>query len=182
GVGKTALAVHAGHLLLAEYPDAQLYCDLHGVHAPTDPAEVLATMLRALGVSESQLPSGIEERSALFRSLLHGRKVLLVLDNVADEAQVRPLLPGAAGCLTLVTSRSRLSGLAGAHRVPVGVPGQDAAVELLAEIIGRPRVSDEPEHAVELVRACGLLPLAVRIVGNQLVALPDWTLRYLTTR
>jgi len=86
GVGKTALAVHVAHALTAGYPDAQFYCDLYGVHDPADPADVLARMLRALGMADSQLPPGLEDRAGLYRSLLHGRRAVLVLDNAAGEA------------------------------------------------------------------------------------------------
>lgn len=182
GIGKTTLAVHVAQLLAADYPDAQLYCDLHGVHDPADPADVLATLIRVLGVPDSQLPSGLEERAGLCRSLLHGRRVLLVLDNAADEAQVRPLLPGGPRCRTLITSRSRLSGLAGVHRVALGLPPLGNAVALLTSIIGRQRVAAEPAAADQLVRACGLLPLAVRIAGNRLAAWPQWTIEYLVGR
>jgi tetratricopeptide (TPR) repeat protein/transcriptional regulator with XRE-family HTH domain len=182
GVGKTTLAVRVAHLLAAEHPDAQLYCDLRGVHAPADPADLLAGMIRALGAPDVPLPAGLAERAALYRSLLHDRRALVVLDNAADEQQVRPLLPGGPHCRTVVTSRSPLTGLAGGFRVGLDVPDTGTAVGLLSEIIGADRVVAEPAAAVELVTACGLLPLAVRIAGNRLAAWPDWTLTYLTGR
>jgi tetratricopeptide (TPR) repeat protein/transcriptional regulator with XRE-family HTH domain len=182
GIGKTTLAVHVARLLAADYPDAQLYCDLHGVHDPADPADVLATLIRVLGVPDSQLPSGLEERASLCRSLLHGRRALLVLDNAADEAQVRPLLPGGPHCRTLITSRSRLSGLAGVHRIALGLPPLDNAVALLTSITGQQRAAAEPAAVEQLVRACGLLPLAVRIAGNRLAGWPQWTVEYLVGR
>jgi tetratricopeptide (TPR) repeat protein/transcriptional regulator with XRE-family HTH domain len=182
GIGKTTLAVHVAHRLAAEYPDAQLYCDLHGVREPMDPAEALAAAIRVLGVPDSQLPVGLAERAGLYRSLLHGRRCVVVLDNAADEAQVRPLLPGGAHCRVLVTSRSRLSGLAGVHRLTLGLPALEGALALLGSIIGRRRISAELAAAEQVVRACGLLPLAVRIAGNRLAAWPQWTLEYLVGR
>jgi tetratricopeptide (TPR) repeat protein len=152
------------------------------VHAPADPADLLAAMIRALGGADGPLPAGLAERSALYRSLLHGRRALVVLDDAAGEEQVRPLLPGGPHCRTLVTSRSPLTGLAGGHRIGLDVPDTGTAVRLLSEIIGAERVAAEPAAAVRLVTACGLLPLAVRIAGNRLAAWPDWTLTYLTGR
>lgn len=182
GVGKTALAVHVAHRNTAAYPDVQLYCDLSGVHNPADPSEVLGRVLRALGVAASQVPGGLDERAALYRSLLAGRRALVVLDNAATETQVRPLLPGAPHCLTMITSRSRLAGLSGVHRLTLTAPDTDAAVTMLAEIIGQGRVCDEPHAAAELVTACGQLPLAVRIVGNRLTGWPEWSLQHLVGR
>lgn len=182
GVGKTTLAVHVAHLLITDHPDAQFYCDLRGVHDPAQPAEVLATVLRALGVTDAGVPASTEERAALYRSLLHDRRAVVVLDNAADEAQVRPLLPGGPRCVTLVTSRSRLSGLSGVHRVPLDVPGPDETLRLLAEIVGRQRIDAALPAAGRLAEACGRLPLAVRIAGNRLAAWPQWTVEYLTER
>jgi tetratricopeptide (TPR) repeat protein/transcriptional regulator with XRE-family HTH domain len=182
GVGKTALAVHVAHLMADEYPDAHLYCDLAGVPYPADPADVLARILRTLGTAESRIPAEIEERSLLCRSLLHARRTLLILDNAADEAQVRPLLPGSHQCLTFITSRSRLAGLAGVHRLNLDVPELEVALRMLAGAIGPERVDAEPEAAAELVEACGRLPLAIRIAGNRLAAWPSWTLTHLASR
>jgi hypothetical protein len=182
GAGKTALAVRVAHLIADEYPDAHLYCDLAGVRHPADPADVLARMLRALGTPEPGIPGEIEERSLLYRSLLHGRRALLVLDNAADEAQVRPLLPGSHQCLTFITSRSRLAGLAGVHRLDLDVPELEVALRMLGGAIGHERVDAEREAATRLIQACGMLPLAVRIAGNRLAAWPGWTLTHLASR
>lgn len=177
GVGKTALAVHVAHQLRAYYPDGQLFANLHGAGPdPLDAAEVLGGFLRALGVDATQLPDGVEPRAALYRSRLAGRRVLVVLDNAAGDAQVRPLLPGVAGCAVLVTSRRRLVGLAGARLIDLGILDAEAAVELLARIAGPERTGAEPEAAEEVVRLCGYLPLAVRIAAARLAARPHWRL------
>lgn len=177
GVGKTTLAVRAAHRLRAHYPDGQLYVDLRGTGAqPLDAAEVLATFLRALGCGGAALPDDIEERSALYRSRLADRRLLVLLDNAADEAQIQPLLPGGPGCAVLVTSRRRLAGLHGAQLVDLDVFDHDQAVELLGRIAGPRRVTDEPGAAGQLVRSCGYLPLAVRVAGVRLGARPHWQL------
>jgi hypothetical protein len=170
------------HLRAAEYPDAHLYCDLRGVRDPADPADVLANIIRALGIADAQLPLNLDGRIGLYRSLLHGRRAVLVLDDAVDEGQVRPLLPGGPGCLTVITSRSRLSGLSGVRRLALDLPHLEEAVSLLAGIVGRERAGAEPEAATELARMCGLLPLALRIAGNRLVAWPGWTLTHVASR
>lgn len=182
GVGKTTLAVHVAHLMAAGYSDAHLYCNLRGARDPAQPADVLANVIRALGIGDAQLPGDLDGRIGLFRSLLHGRRAVLVLDEVADEAQVRPLLPGGPGCLTLITSRSRLAGLSGVRRLGLEVPRLEDAVQLLAGIVGRERAEAEPKAARELVHLCGRLPLALRIIGNRLAAWPRWTLTHLNSR
>jgi transcriptional regulator with XRE-family HTH domain len=177
GVGKTALAVHVAHRLRPRFPDGQLYVDLRGAEPqPLDPAEVLSRFLRALGVDGAAIPADIEERTALYRARLADRRVLVVLDDAVDEAQVRRLLPGTAGCGVLATSRARLSSLEGARLVDLDVltPGQ--AVELLGRIAGAARVAAEPEAAAAIVGYCGRLPLAVRIAGAKLVGRPHWSL------
>lgn len=175
GVGKTTLAVHAAHQLSGHFPDGQLYVNLRGAETqPLDPAGVLARFLRALGTDAAAIPDDLEERAALYRSKLAGRRVLVLLDNAAGEAQLRPLLPGAPGCAALVTSRARLAGLAGAWRLDLGILDVDQAVELLARVAGPSRVADEPAAAEQIVRLCGYLPLAVRIVGARLGARPHW--------
>ncbi|MFI6318150.1 BTAD domain-containing putative transcriptional regulator [Nonomuraea sp. NPDC050556] len=170
GVGKSALAVHVAHR--TDFPDGQLFASLKG--AP--PGRVLARFLRALGVEGTAIPDGVEERAALFRSRLSGRRVLVVLDDAADEGQVRPLVPGNAGCAVLVTSRRRLSGLEGARHAEIEVFEPEWAVDLLAGIAGAARVRAEPEAAAEIVRLCGRLPLAVRIAAARLAARPLWSL------
>jgi len=185
GVGKSALAVHAAHQLAARYPDGQLYVDLHALstdRAPTAPGAALDTVLRAMDVPSERIPEGVDERAALWRAQLTGRRVLIVLDSVASVAQVRPLLPGTPGCLTLITSRGRLCGLEGVRRLPLEVLGATEAVTLLARILGDERVTAEPEAAEEVARLCGHLPLAVRITGARLAGREHWPVSKLVTR
>lgn len=177
GVGKTALAVHAGHRLAAAYPDGQLYVNLQGCgRAPVPATEALAGVLRALGVDATQLPAGIAQRAALYRSRVAGKRMLVMLDDAAGEAQVRPLLPGTLGCAVLVTSRRRLDALAGARTVTLQAMDPATAIELLSRITGSERTGAEPEAAAEVVRLCGWLPLAVRIAAARLAARPHWPL------
>jgi hypothetical protein len=183
GVGKTALAVHVGHRLAAQFPGGQLFVSLRGgCPGPPGPGEVLGWLLRALGADGGGLPPGVDQRAALYRSALAGRRVLVVLDDAAGEAQVRPLLPGSAGCAVLVTSRARLGGLEGAARVDLGPLGPAAARQLLGRIVGAGRVAAEPAAAAELARLCGYLPLAVRVAGARLAARPHWRLGQLVDR
>jgi tetratricopeptide (TPR) repeat protein/transcriptional regulator with XRE-family HTH domain len=183
GVGKSALVVHVAHQLTAEFPDGQLYANLRGAHPqPLDPGEVLAWFLRALGVDGAAILSGLEERAALYRSRLAGRRVLVVLDDAGSEAQVRPLLPGSPTCAVLVTSRARLAGLEGARLVDLDVLDPEQAVALLGRIVGPGRVAAEPAAAAELARLCGYLPLALRVAGARLAARPYWRLAQLVAR
>jgi tetratricopeptide (TPR) repeat protein len=177
GVGKTALAVHVAHLLQSRFPDGQLYVNLRGVEAQAlNPHEVLADFLRTLGVDGAAIPSGIDERARIFRARLVGRRLLVVLDNAANEAQVRPLLPGSQGCAVLITSRTYLPGLEAATTVDLDVLESDQALELLAKVAGWDRVADEPTAAREIIEACGYLPLAVRITGARLATKKHWAL------
>lgn len=169
GVGKTALAVRWAHRVRDRFPDGQLYVDLRGFAAvpPVRPLAALTGFLLALGVPAEQVPVQPAPATALYRSLLAGRRVLVMLDNAADPEQVRPLLPGSAGCLALVTSRDRLDGLVardGARRLPLGLLSPDAAAQLLRRLLGD-RVTAEPEATVELARCCAYLPLALRIAA-----------------
>ena len=137
GVGKTTLAVHAAHQMRTQFPDGQLYVNLRGAEAQAlDPAEVLGRFLRALGVEGQSIPDDVDERVDLYRSLMADRHALVLLDNAADEAQVRPLLPAGAGNAVLVTSRIRLTGLAGAEVIDLEVLPPEQAVELLGKIVG----------------------------------------------
>ncbi|MFI6638642.1 AfsR/SARP family transcriptional regulator [Streptomyces sp. NPDC050504] len=180
GVGKTALALHTGHQVRGRYPDGQLHADLLGASAaPAEPSEVLARFLRALGAGP--VPEGLEERAALYRSALAGRRVLVVLDNAADERQVAPLLPSTPGCAALVTSRTKLLSLP-VRSIELDVFTQAEALELLGRMIGQERVEAEPDAAAELIAACGHLPLAVRIVGARLAQRPGWTIADLAGR
>ncbi|HEY0697176.1 MAG TPA: tetratricopeptide repeat protein, partial [Micromonospora sp.] len=184
GVGKSSLAIRAAHRLRARFPDGQLHVNLHGAGVnphgagirPLDPADVLAQFLRALGVPDRLLPDDLDERVRLYRTRLADRRVLVVLDDAADEAQVRPLLPGGPGCATVVTSRTRLSGLAGARTVTLDVLDREQAVTLLATGAGQRRVAAEPEAAERIVQLCGRLPLAVRIAAARLAGKPHWSL------
>jgi|SRR5579884_329156 len=178
GIGKTALAVHWAHRVAPLFPDGQLYANLHGFSssAPERPIDVLGRFLRALGVTGGSVPVDVEEAGALFRSLLANRRVLVLLDNAADVAQVRPLLPGAEACRVLITSRDRLDGLValdGAQPISLDVLTERESVDLLVRILGEPRTAAEPEAILELVRACAGLPLALRIAAAQLVIHPE---------
>ncbi|MFD2417139.1 ATP-binding protein [Amycolatopsis pigmentata] len=183
GVGKTALAVWAAHRLRDEFPDGCFAVDLRGMdERPVTSREALDQLLRALGVAPQRIPSPEAEQSALLRSVVAGRRVLVLLDNAADEAQVRPLLAAGPGSLILITCRQALAGLESARWVwldPLHVP--DAA-DLLASIVGQDRVRAEPDAAAELIRLCGSLPLAVRIAGNRLATRPHWSIAYLVTQ
>ncbi|WP_395104439.1 BTAD domain-containing putative transcriptional regulator [Actinomadura sp. SCN-SB] len=182
GVGKTALAVHAAHAVRAGYPDGQLYIDLLGTgEHPLPPSVVLGEFLRALGVPDSSVPEGEVERSALFRSLLSGRRVLIVLDNARDARQVRPLLPGTAGCAVLVTSRARPARLPGARRIDLDVLEPQEAIALFTGIVGA-RAAAERRAVVDVVGLCGHLPLAVRIAAARLASRPGWSIRTLAAR
>ncbi|GGM73028.1 BTAD domain-containing putative transcriptional regulator [Dactylosporangium sucinum] len=179
GIGKTALAVHVAHRCAAAFPDGQLYVNLRGTTSALDSAEVLARFVRALGVDGRSVPVDADERAALYRSRLAGRKMLVVLDDAASEAQIRPLLPGAATCAVLVTSRRRLTGVEGARWVNLDEMPSPEAVELLARVVGDDRVRHGPDDAAEIVRLCAGLPLAVRVIGARLTARPHWRLGHI---
>ncbi|MFJ7248374.1 AfsR/SARP family transcriptional regulator [Kitasatospora sp. NPDC098652] len=181
GVGKTTLAVHVAHRVRTEFPDGQLYVDLRGAGAsPADPAAVLGDFLHALGVTES--PDALEQRAALYRSLLASRRMLILLDNARDADQIRPLIPGISGCAVLATSRSRLAGIPGAHLFDVEELTPAEALALFSAIVGEQRVADEPEAAMKVVTACGFLPLAVRIAAARLASRPRWSVSDLASR
>ena len=171
GAGKTALAVHTAHRLLPFFPGGQLYTGLRGTEAqPSEPGEVLAGFLRALGVSGAAIPAALDERAVLYRSLVAGRRILVVLDDAAHETQVRPLLPGRPPSAVMVTGRRRLAALEGVGVLEIGLLPPDDAVELLGRVAGQRRISDDPEAARQVVAHCGHLPLAIRIVGARLAA------------
>ncbi|KUM93525.1 hypothetical protein AQI88_26440 [Streptomyces cellostaticus] len=183
GVGKTCLALHIAHRARDHYPDGQLHADLRG--NGTDPAEpgfVLSGFLAALGVPEDQVPDGIENRCRLFRSLVDGRRLLIVLDNARDAAQVRELIPGSSSCAVILTSRSPMFDLPLTAQLLLEPFRTDEALALLGSIIGRERLAAQQEDALKLVGACGHLPLAVRIVATRLSARPAWTVATLTAR
>ncbi|MFF3876395.1 BTAD domain-containing putative transcriptional regulator [Streptomyces sp. NPDC001978] len=183
GVGKTTLAVHVAHRARGAFPDGQLYVDLQGAGPrAAEPETVLGSFLRALGTADSAIPDSLEERSALYRSVLDGRRVLVLLDNAKDAAQVRPLLPGTEGCAALVTSRVRMVDLAGAHLVDLDVMSPDEALSLFTKIVGEERVASEREAALDVVAACGFLPLAIRIAASRLAARRTWTVSVLAAK
>ncbi|MEV0224170.1 BTAD domain-containing putative transcriptional regulator [Streptomyces sp. NPDC050704] len=183
GVGKTTLAVHVAHQARGAFPDGQLYVDLQGAGArAAEPETVLGAFLRALGTADSAIPDSLEERAALFRSVLDGRRVLVLLDNARDAAQVRPLLPGTEGCAALITSRMRMVDLAGAHLVDLDVMSPEEALQLFTKIVGRERVASEKEAALDVVAACGFLPLAIRIAASRLAARRTWTVSVLAAK
>jgi tetratricopeptide (TPR) repeat protein len=183
GVGKTTLAVHVGHKLLAGYPDGQLYVNLGGVsESPRDPAEVLATLLRDLGEPDEAVPPDEQGRAARFRTLTSTSRLLIVLDDARDAAQVRPLLPGSGRCAVLVTSRRRLAGLAGAVPLHLDVLEPSEALDLFTSLVGRARADAEPEAVEQVLAHCGGLPLAVRIAAARLASRPTWTVAALAVR
>jgi NB-ARC domain len=176
GIGKTALAVHFAHRVAAAFPNGQLFVNLRGFdpeQPPLAPGDVLAGFSRALGADPSQLPIDVDELAAMYRSLLSGRRVLVVLDNAASAEQVRPLLPGTANCLAIVTSRNRLSGLAardGAQRLTLDLLPPGEAVALIAQVAGNERTAANLTATSKLAELCGWLPLALRITADRAAA------------
>ncbi|MER7000109.1 BTAD domain-containing putative transcriptional regulator [Streptomyces sp. NPDC000410] len=183
GVGKTTLAVHVAHEARPHFPDGQLYVDLMGAGSrAAEPETVLGSFLRALGTPDTAIPDSLDERAALYRSTLDGRRVLVLLDNARDAAQIRPLLPGTAGCAALVTSRIRMVDLAGAHLVDLDVMSPEEALQLFTRIVGEERVNAERKAALDVVAACGFLPLAIRIAASRLAARRTWTVSVLAAK
>jgi len=181
GIGKTALAVHVAHILRQRFRGGRLYVNLRGMAGrPAEPYAVLGGLLRALG--RRDIPYAAEERAALYRSELAGRHVLVLLDDARCPAQVGPLLPGAPGSAVLVTSRTTMAGLPGARQVDLDVLEPDEAMALLASAAGAERVATERGAALDLVAACGFLPLAIRGAGGWLTARPDQGIGVLARR
>jgi DNA-binding SARP family transcriptional activator len=183
GVGKSTLAIHAAHRLAARFADGQLYVDLQGATAglrPLEPLEALARFQRALGGTERERAT-VSEASSVFRAMTAGRRLLVVLDNARDPAQVRHLLPGGTACLVLVTSRQVLTTLDGATHVHVAELSEEEAVLLLGRLAG-PRIAADRPAALRVARWCGYLPLALRIAGARLAARPGWPVRALADR
>jgi DNA-binding SARP family transcriptional activator/Tfp pilus assembly protein PilF len=182
GVGKSALAVHWAHQVSERFPDGQLHVNLRGFDPGSvalDPAEAIRGFLDAFGVDPQQIPASVEAQAALYRSLLAGRRVLVLLDNAANEGQVRPLLPGSAGCLVIVTSRNQLPGLIiteGAQPVLVDLMTADEARRLLSRRIGENRVSAETEAADDIIALCARLPLALMLVAARAATHPGFSL------
>lgn len=185
GVGKTTLAVHAAHLLTARYPDGQLFIDLHG-HTPTQrpatPMAALDMLLRAVGVPGEEIPNDLDARAARWRAELSARSMLVVLDNAADAAQVRPLLPGSARSLALITSRRRLVDLEAGHIMSLDVMPEADAVALFTSVVGDDRTAGERDAVLEVVELCGYLPLAIRIAAARLRSRSAWSVRHLADR
>ncbi|REH51582.1 NB-ARC domain-containing protein [Kutzneria buriramensis] len=178
GVGKTALAVHAGHQVKHQFPDGQLYADLLGYtvgRTSATPGDVAAGFLHSLGIPAEDIPTQAEARTAAFRDIVSRRRLLVVLDNARREDQVRPLLPASGSSLVIVTSRHVLAGLDGVQRMPLDVLTEEEALDLLATTAGRQRVAAEPEAAHQVNIRCGKLPLAVRIAGRLLETEPGLT-------
>ncbi len=182
GVGKSTLAVRIAHEVAADYPDGQLYADLHGPGGDVSPDSWCARFLRALGVSGAAVPRDGAERLDLYRSRLAGKRILVVLDGATSEAQVVPLLPTDPTCSAVVTSRVRLVELSGAHQIQVPEFAEAEAAALLTRIVGDERVAAEPAATAELVDACGGLPLAVRIAGARLASRSHWRVANLVER
>lgn len=181
GIGKTVTALQVAHRLAAVFPDGQLFADLRGADpVPAAPDEVLGTFLRSLGVSPEAIPDTPEGRTGLFRSELAARRVLLLLDNAADEEQVRPLLPGTGQCATLITSRTPLAVLAVTQRTLLAALPEQEAWDLLGRICGTERIAAEADAGREVIRLCGGLPLALRVAGARLAAFPTRPVSRLT--
>ena len=173
GVGKTTLAVHTARRLAAEFPDGQLYVAMGG-HSdePLDPQTALGRLLRSLGISDEEIPESVELAAARYRSVLAGRRVLVLIDDVVSSSQVRPLIPGTAGSAALITSRRQLIDLAGVRQLHLDVLPIPDAVELLAAVVGDGRIEQEPQSARAVAMLCGQLPLALRIAGTYLAGRP----------
>jgi DNA-binding SARP family transcriptional activator len=185
GVGKSTLAVHWAHRQHDEFPDGQLYVNLRGFERngmPMDPAEAVRGFLEALGTPGHRIPAGLAAQTGLYRSLLAGRQVLVVLDNAADAEQVRPLLPGSAGCLALVTSRNQLTGLLareGAHLITLDLLDFAEARDLLAARLSTARVAAERDAINTIIACCARLPLALAVAAASAAARPDFPLAVL---
>jgi DNA-binding SARP family transcriptional activator/tetratricopeptide (TPR) repeat protein len=182
GIGKTALAVHAAHRCADRFPDGQIFIDLHGFTPdaePVSPSVALDRMLRALGIPGQKIPYDLDERAALWRTTLADRRVLVLLDNAADERQVRSLLPGAGGCLVLITSRRRMPGLDAARPLSLDLLSIADAVALLVRVSG---AADAYSRLAEIVQMCGHLPLAIAIAGARLRSRLSWSTADLVDR
>ena len=188
GVGKTTLAIRWAHEAAAQFPDGQLYLDLLGfapAEAGMPPGQAIRIMLDSLGVARERIPAATEAQATMYRSLLAGRRMLIVLDNARDPGQVRPLLPGGSGCLVLVTSRSDLAGLAatdGARLLPLGLLTDAQGRQLLASHLGDSTVAADPAAVTELITLCAGLPLALSIAAARAATAPELALAALVAR
>lgn len=182
GVGKTTLAVHLAHQVAHDYPDGQYFINMIGFSAGAEPLsafDALHLLLRNSGMPPELIPSDLEERSALWRSRLAGRRVLVLLDNAADPTQIRPLLPSTAGALVLISSRRKMAYLEGATPLSLEVMRTEEAIELFGRVLGRARAAAEPEAVAQAVELCGLLPLALQIAAARLRDRTSWSVAYL---
>ncbi|MDL4770814.1 ATP-binding protein [Actinomadura xylanilytica] len=180
GLGKTTLALHVAHAVAGSYPDGQFYVQLAGASSsPRDPAAVLNEVLRAIGVAPADIPDSLDERAALYRSRLAGRRILVVADDAASPDQVRPLLPGTPGCTIIITSRIRSPSVDGAHLTDLERLPPAEGLRMLGRIIGRSRVEADRAAAGQVVAACDGFPLALRMVGARLAARPAWPLAHM---
>jgi tetratricopeptide (TPR) repeat protein len=185
GVGKTALAVHAAHRMRPRFPDGQLFVKLHGytAHVPrVEPAAALDRLLRSLGVPGGQIPEQLDDRAALYRDRLAGKQMLVLLDDAYSADQIRPLLPGAAGSLVLVTSRRRLAALDDAYPISLDSLPVTDAVTLFTRVAGPGRITGQHEAVERITGLCGGLPLAIRIAAARLRNHPVWQARQLADR
>lgn len=187
GVGMTALAVHWAHQVAKHFPDGQLFVNLHGFGpdgSAVSPATAVRGFLDALGVPAAQIPDGLQAQTALYRSLLSGRRVLVVIDNARDADQVRPLLPGSPGCLAIVTSRHQLTGLVatdGARPLVLDLLSDEDARDLLARRLGKARIASDPLAVEEIVTGCSRLPLALSIAAARAATIPAFPLAVVAT-
>lgn len=183
GVGKTAIALHAAHASRPHYPDGQIFVQLQEADGQLiGPLEVLTRLLRALGIVPAAAPEGLAELTAVYRTALGDRRVLIVLDDAVDTGQVLPLIPGSPNCAVIITSRNRLPGLPGARHFEIGDLDEQTSIDLLARIIGPDRVQAEAASALALTRLCGCLPLALLIAGAKLGARPHWRIDQMVRR
>ncbi|MFI5709891.1 NB-ARC domain-containing protein [Kribbella sp. NPDC051620] len=184
GVGKTALAVHAAHAVTAAYPDGHFYLDLRGVAAaePMETIEALGILLRRLGTPANLIPESLDEASARYRSAIAGHKMLLILDNAADQSQIEALVPGTGESAVMITSRRLMTGLPGAFHLELEVLPDGDALKLLEATAGKERLASDPDATAAVIQQCGGLPLALRIAGARLAARPDWSVADLRDR
>ncbi|ADB35720.1 transcriptional regulator, SARP family [Kribbella flavida DSM 17836] len=173
GTGKSSLAVRLGHLVRDSFPDGQIYLDMRGATEPRDPGGALTDLLISLNVPDFAVPADPDRRSAMLRSELASRRVLIILDDVAAAGQVAPLMPGTGASAVVVTSRNRLMDLAGADPIPLDTFEDGEAAELLQRVAGNARIDRGSPAAEEILLACGNLPLAIRIVASRLAQRPD---------
>jgi len=187
GIGKTTFAIHWAHHVAKHFEDGQLYLNLHGFDSSASamtPSHALGALLHSLGLPPEHTPDDLDARAGMYRSVLAGKHVLIVLDNARDVEQVRPLLPGSPGCLVIATSRNPLAGLAmteGAWLLTLKLPSVLTARETLERRLGEDRVAAEPEAVEEIIQLCGRLPLALAIVAARAAAHPDFTLASFAT-